>query len=63
MEISAEEDHMFFIWGSKKTIDGYINNNDYHMAFRTLILVLEKLDTAEKLDFIDYYRTTLKPIR
>ena len=62
MEISAEEDHAFFIWGSKKTIDGYININDYHMAFRTLILVLAKLDTAEKLDFIDYYHTNMKPL-
>ena len=33
MEITAEEDHMFSIWGSKQTIDNYIRNNDYHSAF------------------------------
>jgi len=56
MEISAKEDHMFFIWGSKKNIDDYITKKDFSAAFSSLILVLEKLDNDEKIDFIGYYR-------
>lgn len=61
MEITAEEDHMFSIWGSKQTIDNYIRNNDYRAAFSLLIVILERLDNDEKKEFIEYYRRTMKP--
>ena len=60
MEITAEEDHMFSIWGSKQTIDNYIRNNDYHAAFNLLIFILDRLDNDEKKDFIEYYRKTAR---
>ena len=48
MEITAEEDHMFCIWGSKQMIDNYIRNNDYRAAFSLLIVILDRLDNDEK---------------
>ena len=40
---------------SKNTIDNSIHTNNYHKAFFMLIMVLERLDNHEKIEFIKYY--------
>lgn len=40
---------------SKTNIDNFIVKNDYRKAFSLLIMVLERLDNNEKVEFIDYY--------
>ena len=44
---------------SKTNIDKAIYNMDYKKAFMHLIMVLERLDNDEKVEFIDYYSKNL----
>lgn len=54
------ENRELYIEISKKNIDDVINNyHDYKKAFRLLILVLERLNDSEKIEFIDYYSKNL----
>jgi hypothetical protein len=62
MEISPEENKKLYICHSKLNIDDYINKNDYNKAFILLILVLERLDENEKIEFINYYSSKLNKI-
>ena len=55
MEPISEDNRNTYILKSKQGIDSYIYRNDYKKAFLRLILVLERLDNNEKVDFIDYY--------
>jgi hypothetical protein len=45
-----------YILISKQNIDKLLKSYKYKEAFGLLILVLERLDDKEKVDFIDYYR-------
>ena len=60
MEVTEEEDKMMYIYFSKKKIDEYTKNNQYHAAFNLLILVLRTLDNDERTEFIDYYSKNTK---
>ena len=40
---------------SKKNINNAIYNNNYQKAFFLLLVVLERLDNNQKVEFIDYY--------
>ena len=40
---------------SKINIDNFIHKNNFWKAFLLLIMVLERLDNDEKVEFIDYY--------
>ena len=44
-----------YILGSRQNIDSYINKCEFRKAFGLLIVVLERLDATEKIEFIDYY--------
>jgi hypothetical protein len=44
---------------SKTNIDNLIRKNEYRKAFVLLILVLERLNDNEKVEFIDYYSKNL----
>jgi len=39
----------------KTNIDSYIQKKEYRKAFVLLIWALEKIDYAEKIEFIEYY--------
>jgi hypothetical protein len=61
MEKTKEENDEIYILGSKQTIDGFINKNEYRKAFGLLIMVLERLDDgAQKNEFIDYYSKNME---
>lgn len=55
MEKIQEDNNKIYIQTSKTNIDKLINNNNYRDAFTLLILVLERLDNNDRLEFIDYY--------
>lgn len=60
MEIQdCNENNEEYIFHSKKNIDDLIKKNDYKKAFCLLILVLERLDNADKIEFINYYSNNL----
>ena len=59
METNQEENDKKYILGSKQDIDNYIHKNEYRKAFGRLILVLERLDDNQKVEFIDYYSKNL----
>ena len=54
-----EANNKIYISNSRINIDNYIANNEYKKAFYLLILVLERLDNNEKIEFIDYYSKKL----
>ena len=60
MEKTKEENDKIYILGSRKNIDGFINKNEYRLAFGLLILVLERLDDNQKKEFIDYYSKNME---
>lgn len=51
----TKEDIEKYISGSKVNIDNYIRKNEYRKAFGLFILVLERLDSKEKEEMVDYY--------
>jgi hypothetical protein len=59
MKQIQEFDINIYILRSKINIDNHIRNNDYKKAFLLLILVLERLNDNEKIEFIDYYSEKL----
>ena len=63
MENTKEENDKIYILGSRKNIDGFINKNEYRLAFGLLILVLERLDDGtQKNEFIDYYSKNMEKL-
>jgi hypothetical protein len=59
MERTQEENNKIYISNSRINIDNYIINNEYKKAFFLLIIVLERLENNEKIEFIDYYSKKL----
>ena len=55
MEKTEEDNNKIYTKISKTNIDNYISNNNYKNSFLLLIMVLERLDNDEKIEFIDYY--------
>ena len=55
MENTKEENDKRYILGSRQNIDSFINKNEYRKAFGLLILVLDRLDDKQKIEFIGYY--------
>lgn len=51
-----------YILDSKQNIDKLLKSYQYRKAFGLLILVLERLDDKEKVDFIDYYSRYMKEL-
>ena len=58
-EPTPEERHKLYIELSKTNIDNFIYENNYKKAFSLLIMVLERLDNSEKVDFIQYFSKKL----
>lgn len=56
---TQEDNNNIYIQMSKTNIDNYIYNFEYRKAFSLLIMVLERLDNNEKVEFIDYYSKKL----
>jgi hypothetical protein len=56
---TQEDNNKLYILGSKRNIDNYIHKNEYRKAFGLLILVLERLDDKQKVEFINYYSENL----
>jgi hypothetical protein len=60
MEIQeCKENIEEYIFLSKQNINELIKKNDYKNAFCLLILVLERIDNADKIEFINYYSKNL----
>jgi hypothetical protein len=59
LEKKQEDNGKLYILGSKTNIDNYIHKNEYRKAFGLLILVLERLDDNQKVEFINYYSKNL----
>jgi hypothetical protein len=53
METSENEEK--YISDSKRNIDAFLYKKEYRKAFGLLILFLERLDSKEKVEVIDYY--------
>lgn len=53
------QDTATYIQMSKTNIDNYIRNNEYKKAFALTILVLERINADEKVEFVDYYSKQL----
>jgi len=51
-----------YISDSKRDIDKLLTTYEYRKAFVLLILVLERLDDKEKVDFIDYYSKNMQQL-
>ena len=51
-----------YILNSKRNIDKLLTTYEYRKAFGLLILVLERLDGKEKVDFIDYYSKNMQQL-
>jgi hypothetical protein len=62
LEKTQEEDNKLYIQMSKKNIDKFIDYFDYRKAFTLLILVLERLNENDKVEFIDYYSKKLNEL-
>jgi len=59
---TQEDNTKIYIQMSKTNIDKSIYNYDFQKAFALLIMVLERLDNNEKVEFIDYYSKKLNEI-
>jgi hypothetical protein len=60
MEQTKEDNDKIYMLGSQQNIDSFINKNEYRKAFGLLILVLERLDDNQKIEFIDYYSKNMQ---
>ena len=58
----TSEDVEKYISGSKVNIDNYIHKNEFRKAFGLLILFLERLDSEEKIQVIDYYSKNMQQL-
>ena len=56
---TQEENTKIYIQMSKANIDKFIYNYQYKKAFALLIMVLERLNNDEKIEFINYYSKNL----
>lgn len=54
-----DEDEKEYILSSNQAIDNFIHKRQYKKAFWLLILVLERLNDNQKVEFIDYYSKKL----
>jgi len=59
---SKKDNRKMYVEMSKSNIDKYIYYKDFREAFELLILVLERLDENEKIDFIKYYSMNMKEL-
>jgi hypothetical protein len=59
---TQEDNDKLYILGSKKNIDNYIHRNEYKKAFGLLVLVLERLDDKQKVEFINYYSKNMSKL-
>ena len=62
LEKTQAENTKIYIQMSKTNIDKSINIFDYRKAFTLLILVLERLNENDKVEFIDYYSKKLNEL-
>ena len=58
----TNEDVEKYITDSKVNINNYIRQNEYRKAFWLLILFLERLDSEEKVQVIDYYSKNMQQL-
>ncbi len=62
MDNKPKSDDEIYINLSKINIDNAIYKNDFLKAFSLLIMVLDRLDNNQKVEFIHYYNTQLRDI-
>ena len=60
--METSEDVENYILNSKLNIDNFIRQNEYRKAFGLLILFLERLNSKEKEEVIDYYSKNMKQL-
>jgi len=59
---TQEDNTKIYIQMSKTNIDKFIYNYEYLKAFALLIMVLERLNNDEKIEFINYYSKKLNDL-
>jgi hypothetical protein len=59
---TQEDNGKTYMQMSKNNIDKFTSENNYKKAFALLILVLERLNDNEKVEFIDYYSKKLNEL-
>jgi len=62
MDNTNETNDAIYINLSKRNIDNAIYKNDFLKAFSLLIMVLDRLDNNQKIEFIHYYNSKLSDI-
>ena len=63
MDSIEKANYNVYINLSKKKIDEAIRVNNYQKAFVLLLMVLERLDNPEQIEFINYYNTLIKNMK
>jgi len=59
METVTSNNREIYISESKTNINNYIEKREFRQAFGLFIMVIERLDEAERTKFIDYYSKNL----
>lgn len=60
---AKDKQNELYIQLSKKNMNDAIYNADYKKAFILLIMVLDRLDAGEKVEFIEYYNNKIYDTR
>lgn len=55
MIAGGDDNNFIYIRNSKRNIDNLLFRSHYKKAFALLILVLERLDSSQKIEFVEYY--------
>jgi hypothetical protein len=54
-----ERNNIQYIVIAKRNIDNYIKKNDYRGAFTLFLLTMERLDSRDRQEFLDYFNLKL----
>ena len=54
------DEQLYYISISKNRINAFMRKKEYHKAFGMLILVIERLDEQERVQFIAYYSRNMQ---
>ena len=56
----TNDDQLHYILISKNRINAFMRKKEYRKAFGMLILVIERLDETERVQFINYYSRNMQ---
>ena len=56
----TNDEYSHYISISKNSINAFMRKKEYHKAFGILILVIERLDEPDRVQFINYYSRNMQ---